>query len=199
MVTDAFCQIEESIFLRLTGVHRFSHRTFITSDTDADHTVRAQLIILEMWAELTSRGMVFDVKEACWKALIHDLDEVVSCDIPRDIKYHDSKITKEIKRVTNELLLSGGLPKNLLSEIMSAKEGPEGLVLQIVDVLDALMTLLKEARLQQSKKLIEDSKESVSYLIKISDSIENQILKDYVKELIVGAQKRIKKIESQVY
>ena len=75
--------LKDFTLTKLCDITRFSQLHFVEPDTDAMHTIRIQLYILCMYNEL---GDIIPYKELCYRALVHDLDESVCCDIPRNIK-----------------------------------------------------------------------------------------------------------------
>ena len=87
-IDQQFRSMEDSPFLKLEYVYRFSNKPLTIQDSDADHTIRMQLYMLEA---ITQVPESFNLKEACYKALIHDLDEIGSGDINRIFKYNGIK------------------------------------------------------------------------------------------------------------
>lgn len=178
-----FPDLFESPFLRLESINRFSNRHLLESDTDSEHSIRLQLYLLEAY----SCTKAFNIKEACYKALVHDLDEIGCCDIPRPVKYRDSKIKEEIKRVTNELLKEMHLDESLLQEIQDAKdETVEGNLVRFFDVVDAFRTLNLEAWRQHSIPLTKDAEDSLQIIRSLENQLNwgPQILRDYISQIV---------------
>jgi len=109
----------------LKNITRFSHRHLIEPETVAEHTIDMQLIALEMYNILSPKGAM-DIpmlKDILFKILVHDLDESVMCDIPRDIKYYSDEFHRIINKVGIDLMKESGISDDLISEMNSAKEG----------------------------------------------------------------------------
>ena len=137
-----FRKLEDSPFLKLENIHRFSNKPMVKLDKDSEHTIRIQLYLLEAYSQVPG---TFDLKEAVYKALIHDLDEIASCDIPRPFKYYNDEILEVINKVSNELLKKEGMWEELLEDIQKAKDKTvEGYLIKFFDVVDAYRTLRSE-------------------------------------------------------
>lgn len=151
----------DSVFLKLQNIHRFSNQGLNIVDTDADHTIRMQLMALELYKETKA----FDIKTATFKILVHDLDEVCMCDIPRDVKYFDDTIYDEIERVSELLMDKVGIDSEIRTFISTSKdETPEGWVVKVLDIIDAFWTLVNQAWSQSKTSIMEQAKTSLGYL-----------------------------------
>lgn len=178
-----FPNLFDSPFLRLENINRFSNRHLTEPDTDSEHSIRMQLYMLEAYRCTKA----FNIKEACYKALIHDLDEIGCCDIPRPVKYKDSRIEEEIKRVTMELLTEMNLDQSLLLDMQVAKDDSiEGNLVRIFDVIDAFRTLNLEAWKQHSASLANDAENSLQIIRDLGNQLNwnPQIIKDYINQII---------------
>lgn len=163
----------------LCDITRFSQLHFVEPDTDAMHTIRMQLYVLGMYNDL---GDEIPYKELCYRALVHDLDETVCCDIPRNIKYHSDEAFKLINGITTHLLHESGVRKELIDDIESAKSKDEwGYIIKYLDIYDAFCTLTKEWKLQNRDLLHERMKESAGYLRDVLDKIFNSDIPEGVK------------------
>ena len=171
--------IEDSPFLNLENITRFSNRRLVVPDSDSSHTIRLQLYILEAYKNV---GDVFNLKEACYRALIHDLDEIGCSDVSRMFKYHDKEIYENIVRVSNEMLKEYEIPETLINDIYSSKDSSlEGSLVKFLDVYDAYKTLNREAWTSHSTQLSKDAQWSLDLMRSILDDFEDSPLKEYLE------------------
>lgn len=188
-----------SLFLRLTSIHRFSNERLTVKDTDADHTIRMQLMALEIYKDNPNS---FDIKETCFKILMHDVDEVCMCDIPRNVKYHDSEIRGSIARVTNQLLDSYGIKGFLRECIDNSKDSSiEGNIVKVLDVVDAFVTLNNETWVQRSEHLAEHARSSLDYLESVGKTFPttNLELFDYIQGIVEECKKEYNRVQEILF
>ena len=182
-----FRKIDESPFLKLEYVYRFSNKPLTVRDSDAMHTVRIQLYLLEAISQCPG---TFDVKKACFKGLVHDLDEVGSGDINRIFKYRDKELTENIKRVAREMVAESGLPDDIITEIDNAKSDDiEGFLVRFYDAFDAYRTLMSQYRITGIQELVADynyTKGIMDYILTdLKPQGISQNLIDYLRSLYV--------------
>lgn len=180
-----FRDMEDSPFLRLEYVYRFSNRPLQNRDSDADHTIRLQLYLLEAYTQVPNS---FNLKEACYRALIHDLDEIGSGDINRIFKYRNDDLHKMIEKVSREMMRESGLTDELIQDIDNSKDDTiEGFLIRFFDAYDAERTLLSEYKLTGQGGLYSDSKVTLRILKDIIDNFVpeniNYTLLDYIRGL----------------
>ena len=162
----------DSPYLLLENINRFSNRKLSVTDSDAQHTIRLQLYLLETHRNV---GNVFDLRKACFKALVHDLDEIGCSDVSRLFKYHDEEILKNIRRVSKEMLEECDIPNEIIEEIENSKDDSiEGKLIEFFDVLDAYSTLNRETWTKHSEQLSNDALWSLNLLKKIFDEFPEE-------------------------
>ena len=171
-ISPEFRDMDDSPFLRLEYIYRFSNKPLTIRDSDADHTIRIQLYLLEAYSQVPES---FDLKNACYKALIHDLDEVGSGDINRVFKYRTDELHNLIEEESFKMLEESGLPSDIISQIALTKDNtPEGFLVRFFDAYDAGRTLVNQYLMTRRESLRED--------VKFNFSIMHDILTDYVPE-----------------
>ena len=143
----------ESLFMNLCHVYRFSSMGLMTPDTDAMHTIRMQLYALDMYNQFSEETRAeMPIELICFKILVHDLDETVCCDIPRNVKYHSKESKLLISQITDNLLSESCVCDELLTEISESKSGKWGALVSALDIYDAWRTLKLEYKLRGLKK-----------------------------------------------
>lgn len=177
-------------FYKLLSINRFSNKTLTAPDTDAEHTIRMQLMALYIF----NREPEFDIKETCFKILCHDLEECWMCDIPRPVKYHDERILGELKRVQDELISQDNIHEYIKDYMNNSKDDTmEGMIVRFLDVYDAYQTLKKEAWSQHNEELLYDSEWSKSLLLETLECIRT---KDYFNAKVLKVLEEL--LESDV-
>lgn len=183
-----FRYVEDSPFLNLENITRFSNRRLMTTDYDSSHSIRIQLYLLETYKNV---GEVFDLKEACYKALIHDLDEIGCSDVSRIFKYHDQEIYRNIVRVSNEMLREYEIPEDIIEDIHSSKDSSvEGNLVRFFDVFDAYRTLNNETMISHSSQLCSDAQWSLDLMKSLLDNFEESPLREYLEFIYFESRER---------
>lgn len=148
-----------SSFMNLLNVYRFSNTKLVEHESTAYHTVQMQLIALYLY----NKYPTFNIKDVIYRILMHDLDESVLCDIPRDVKYYNTTIYNEINSIANTKLVESGILGSIIHDINNAKENKvcnpnhgkindsgcyEGSLVGIIDILQCAIKLATELKLQ---------------------------------------------------
>jgi 5'-deoxynucleotidase len=77
----------------MSNVRRWSHAYCHKEESVLEHTAVVSILALAMGSEVGA-----DMATLLEKALLHDMEEVITGDIPNPTKYHNPKITKKIKQ-----------------------------------------------------------------------------------------------------
>lgn len=136
-------------FTNLNNVYRFSNTYIINKETTAEHTIKMQLIALYLYNEYSG----ININDLIMRILYHDLDEMVLCDIPRDIKYFNADSKKLIDKISEDKLKAAGVLTSIISRIQNAKHDGtlNGELCQVIDVLQCTYKLYSEYLLQGTK------------------------------------------------
>lgn len=149
----------------------------------ADHILDCQLLSSWIASELAKRGEELDTGLLLQKCLWHDMDEVLTGDIPRNTKYcsseaHDA-LTKVSKISMDQLLDDSPFIKELYIKVWDeAKTGKEGLILKIVDMLSVVKKTIKELEFYSNKAFLQIAVE-VYYHIK--SLVNGDLLQQYIQ------------------
>lgn len=152
---------------RLCRVFRYNSTPVLRTENVAEHSWYVAYICLMMWFRLRDSGVELDRGKLLSKAILHDLDEMLTGDIPRPFKHH-SEQTKTLLNSAAESLFRDWadrfhLPNELWSEWKYSKEGPEGLVIKFADFATAVSYITEEV-LMGNKLLLIKSGEVGRYL-----------------------------------
>ena len=113
-----------------------------------DVSTLAYILALELIHEAKE---TIDIGLLLEKALVHDMDEVLTGDIPRTTKYYSEEGLAAMRGVALDAMtvlsssMSGG--SRLLETWKEAKKGKEGLILDLVDMLCVARKTITELRM----------------------------------------------------
>jgi len=176
--------------VNLNRIKRFSNTTLVKEENVVEHIGQSIMIALVIYSKIDKSDI--NIKELIYKISIHDLDESVLADVPFDIKYSSDLIRSELERISSEKL-SEYLYPELISDIFKSKcdeeHKKESLILKFIDPFQALIKLIREYKLQNTKELefkVDQSREnSINALHRILDSkLFNEKSTNYFKKLL---------------
>ncbi len=150
--------------IRLKYVTRFSTCRTLHKESVAEHCYYTALysLVLAKWVECQCNISV-DVERLLSKALIHDLEEAITGDIPRDFKYMNEDLHKHIETVSeigfqkvSETVFQNYNPDHWLLLWRTAKDDTiEGKILSFADFLSVISYVYEEIRIAYSISLKE--------------------------------------------
>lgn len=145
-------------------------RYMIKPETLSDHVWYMMEIAFRL-----SREIEFDLKEVLYRIMIHDIEESVTLDIPRDVK-HSSKLYKEMTDdIAFKLLQREGIvTAQIIEDSKSAKSHDtiEGCIVHFCDVYQAYLKLSDEVYLLNNLSLKKELEtECTPYLLEVIEQI----------------------------
>ena len=166
----------------MSNVRRWSHAYCHKEESVLEHTAVVAIIALSIGSELGA-----DSATLLEKALLHDMEEVVTGDIPNPTKYHNSRITAEIKEF--EDIAAQEIAERYFGDwayITWRSSKDETLEGEIVRIADAAAVVIK---IQQEKQLgnmaFAAFEENVwNSLLQIKNDIKNECLIPYIHDLM---------------
>lgn len=123
-----------------SSIQRYSKFFLIKPETVAEHTGHVALICLKIGIEIEQNcGYKINWQQLLPSAIVHDLDEIFTGDIPRDTKYSSEKFKKMYDDIAKagmkEVLKIYELPKEIETAWISQKnETIEGYILRVADL-----------------------------------------------------------------
>lgn len=185
-----FKKIYEDPSRNLNSIIRYSGIYCIRPETDSNH-------VMDMMAMCHSisdiiyekKGIKLDLKELIYRCYTHDLDEVLTGDVQRGLKYYNNKIHNAIDEVAEELL-NKTYKEEFVDDIRNAKdiEDPCGVIVKMADTLQSSMKIYEECKLGNFHftRVIKEHNEFLSDLLnKVSGTkfeftdILTDIIKDF--------------------
>lgn len=202
-----FLDLVSSPLMNLDHTYRYSGTKLVEPESLSQHimdTVMLGLKIIDEANHLAGKE-VLDPKAYVMKAIFHDLEEVITGDIPRPLKYYDKDTTASMKHVAEEVAYRFFEKEfhqvNTCYDLWeSAKHGDEGFILKLVDTFVVVSKTLKEVSLLHNYYMLRVAHEVSQYLKEVLDGfmwncpITSQAVSMYLKELIEGALASMEKL-----
>lgn len=181
-----FLALVSSPLMNLDHTYRYSGTKLVEKESLSQHIVDTIIMGLKIidhindiigWDQLDASYYVM-------KATCHDLEEVITGDIPRPLKYYNSQTRDSLKdvaaSVAQELFNKEFSQGEYYYQIWdSAKEEGEGVILKIVDTLVVANKVVKEVTLLGNNYMLRVAHEVSKYLIEVHDYINLQAGKSY--------------------
>ena len=176
----------------LVNIYRYSGQPLNKAETDSDHVwlmnSMALVIVPKLNSLYESESDKLDIKDIVYRVTVHDIDECVTFDIPRNFKYYDQELLSNIRRVTDDIL-SQSLPKNLITDINNAKDDSRsGFLVRALDVFQVIFKYHTELYNTGNHNIIQYINLSVDVLKDLhnylSTSSYDNVYKNFMDELI---------------
>lgn len=168
----------------LTFTPRWSGFQYIKQESVSDHVWGMTALALEIVPMLNKLGKGdLDLKDIIFRIQVHDLDECLSCDIPRPFKYHDPALKNAIENTT-KALMKEHFDEELFVKICHSKckRVPEGAFVGFLDSLQAFLYMTNEINLGNSLFRSERNN-GLRVLLTWSDFYKNNPFGDDFKEI----------------
>lgn len=141
---------------RLRNVKRFNTIPILSSQNIADHSYFTAVIAMDLARRIEAEtGYFVKLERLLQKALLHDLEEAFTGDIPHPIK----RITDQTKSFFEDLALlvtSRFLPAWVREFVTLSKFGQEGHIVKLADYIELYIYCAEERLLgNRSRQLIE--------------------------------------------
>lgn len=142
------------------------------------------------------------------KALHHDMEESLTGDVARPLKYHNSSVRRELNKVASEVAKS--LYENYFCDPETfnlwdeAKDGNEGLILKIADMLTVVNKAIKEVKFLGNMYCLKVVYEVRYYISELKSLLRNkkstfksERTVEYLRTLLSDADKLLEDILAQ--
>ena len=151
--------------IRVKYVNRFSSCRTLHKESVAEHAYFTSIycLVLAEWLKKEA-GVSIDYRDLLLRSLIHDMEECVTGDIPRDFK-HRSKVVKHyieqcaqmcVAEIFHSLLHDEDQEAAWMEAWVNAKDNSlEGLTVTFADFLSVLAYLYEETRMARSLSIRE--------------------------------------------
>lgn len=197
-------------FIRATDIKRYSGTDCIRVEDILQHTTQVMTISYILALKLSELNESIDIGRMLEKGLLHDIDESLTGDIPRPVKYYNEGVLKgarELASVSSERLVrviygfEDPEAIRMLTTMSRAKSDKEGLLIEIADLLTVSYKSYEELVLLGNKKFVKVAVESRAYLKELlarmyeeySDMYSKESL-TYLSDIITDAMTTLKSI-----
>lgn len=189
-------KVIKSPMFNLPVVTRYSGVNLIKSESVSDHVWGMCSLALELIPELNlnlTEDLQIDLKDVLFRIIVHDLDESVTCDIPRPFKYATKELREEIE-VASTLLMKKYLNEEIVIKSLNAKEGDsiEAFLVRLFDLMQSGIKMRQEVLLGNTfiktevPNVIECLEEyAVMDYPKIKDTVSAKILKEFINSFLI--------------
>lgn len=201
-----FLNLVSSPLMNLDHTYRYSGTKLVEDESLSQHIVDTIMMGLKIIDHINylSGDLILIPGVYVMKAVYHDLEECITGDIPRPLKYYNKDTLKSMKDVADKVA------KEFFSaefhvgsthywEWDNAKSGDEGYILKLVDTLVVANKVVKEVTMLNNMYMLKVAHEVSSYLMELHNytieypkfSGESQ---KYILSLIEGAISAMKSI-----
>jgi len=199
-----------SPLMNLDHVYRYSGIKQQEMESIAIHTFEVQMLGTMIIDTLQNyhNEKDLDINKFLNLAFHHDLEEAITGDIPRPLKYHDSNIHESLNSIAE--LVAKDLFRNNFLDCSShykswsdAKSGKEGLIVKLADTLTVVSKTIKEIELLGNKYFLKVALEVRYYLNELAKNIActeldfNYHSKMYMNDLLLEASNHLGNILSK--
>lgn len=200
-----FLELVNNPIFNVDSTVRYSGVYQVRPESLSHHITDVSLLAYVLTLKLNTLGEDLDKGLVLEKVLLHDLDEVLTGDIPRSTKYYskDGLVAMQgvaddaIVQLTN--LIEGG--EGIYKVWDEAKSEKEGLVLKLADMLCVTRKVIVEVEMLGNKYFLKVAYEVQDYLKQLSSSLHledfNSASKEYISELIDGSLSVLSEVVSK--
>jgi len=162
------------VLRRMAALSRFSQTHLVKSESVLEHTGFVCIFSMFLVHDLQACGEDIDLSVVMEKAAIHDLDEIITGDIPRPTKYYNDAIRDAIERISSTNM--GKIAENIscMPTLLhrtwhTAKDEKEGLIVSIADLAAVIYKAWQEFNLYGNRSIIGHVDKVPEYLDQLSE------------------------------
>jgi len=191
----------------LSSVHRFSMTKMCEPESVLEHSGWVALVSCLLAREINAIDpSCVIVGDMLTRALIHDLDEIVTGDVPRPTKYRNEQTVKAFKemsrwgvtKVIKSLDLSEEVAREMMEFHMVAKLGREGLIVAIADCMAVVYKLWEETIVRRNHSMMSHASRLSGQLEDLRRGIDEEFrrveVKTYLLDVIDQCEVKVAKI-----
>lgn len=150
---------------RLSSIDRFTMEKLFSRESVLEHLGMVSLVTLTLAVELAARGVDVNVGQTLVKAVVHDVDEVITGDIARPTKYTNAASVRmfhelsgaAIEKVSGNLRSAGmkAAAQVVKEEFVYAKSNDvEGSIVALADVLAVVGKVREEVIIRGNRGMV---------------------------------------------
>lgn len=175
MENNKFLELVSSPLMNLDHTYRYSGTKLVEKETLSQHIVDTIMMGIKIIEDINDLGTItLSIKDYLCKATYHDLEEVITGDVPRPLKYHDEATLSSMRDVADSVakeLFQGEFSdwESHYEWWKSAKDDNEGIILKIVDNLVVVNKVVKEVSLLNNYYMLRVAHEVSKYTTSLRD------------------------------
>lgn len=207
MMNNEFLQLINMPVLNTDNAIRYSLLYQLKGESLADHISDVSVLSYLLILRLNSYGENLDVGLVLEKVLLHDLDEVLTGDIPRSTKYYSEEGLNAMRGVARDAIsaLAEDLPggDGLVEKWQEAKSGREGAILVLADMLCVARKVVTEVKILGNGYFLKVAYEMIDNLKTVRKELEsgdlstfNDASRAYISQLIHDASEIMESLTS---
>ena len=178
---------------RLSHVFRYSSLPVVRRESVAEHTLYVSLYSLILAKKLVKLGFEVDIGKLLERALVHDVDESMTGDFLRTVKYGHPDLKRILDEVSVSMIrrMENELDVEILQPWTDAKsEGIEGDIISFVDLACVLAYAFEELRLGNAsmKHVVY---ECCDYILKLVSERKASPVMRFAKSVVAWATKEV--------
>lgn len=209
MKKNEFLNLVSSPLMNLDHTYRYSGTKLAEAESLSHHIVDCIMLGLKIIDNIKSRSPEEQIDERIYvmKAVYHDLEEVITGDIPRPLKYYNEDTLSSMREVADSVAQKFferefHSPMREMSYILwnNSKEDVEGFILKLVDNLVVVNKVVKEVSLLHNYYMLRVAHEVSQYTELIKENVINNphfvkiSANQYILDVLDGAISSMKKI-----
>ena len=200
MHNNEFLNLVSSPLMNLDHTYRYSGTKLVEKETLSQHIVDCIMMGLKIVDHINYIAGEKELAPAAYvmKAVYHDLEEVITGDIPRPLKYFNEDTLKSMKDVADQVA-DGFFKKEFIfanehyNWWKDAKDDKEGFILKIVDNLVVVNKVIKEVSLLNNCYMLRVAHEVSQYTRALVSEFDehtpfnNKEVNEYLVRILSGA------------
>jgi len=194
-----FLELVSSPLMNLDHTYRYSGTKLVEAESLSQHIIDTVMLGLKIIDEVNKIAGFEYIQSSKYvmKAVYHDLEEVITGDIPRPVKYYSEGTRESLKDVADSVAKKFFKSQFSNSELhyelwRDAKEEPEGLILKLVDTLVVANKVIKEVSLLHNYYMLRVAHEVLQYLKEYKIDYFTIPVNHYLSTVVRGAIKSMK-------
>lgn len=180
------------VAFKMSAMTRYSQTHLIKSESVLEHTGFVCLLAYYVGRNLIDAGEIINIGKLMEKAVAHDVDEIITGDIPRPTKYYNEGVTTALKGIEDENMekISDTIGLPTLYEAWSeSKLGAEGSIVALCDCLAVVYKAWYEVKMFGNKTIVDHANGLPSMLTRIQQDMEmNFGQKMFINDIISEAR-----------
>lgn len=173
-----FKELINSPVFNSSRVRRYSGLHLVEEETLTDHICEMSILCLLIYKDINLRypdvGSKINLGKLMERAVVHDLEETITNDIPRPVKYSIPEMKTLMDKVSEGYmkLISKQVGVDLMSEWKDCKDSsPEGYIIKTADMILVARKAYREVALKSNNEMIIVLQEVVHYMRDLRDNL----------------------------